>query len=195
MNWLAHLYLAQPTVEHRLGNLLADFIKGSHRLQLPVDIQSGMANHQQIDIYTDQHPVFRHSKSLISPTHRRLSGILVDIFYDHHLAQQWSEYSDVSLATFTTEIYCSFHTYAGWLPPEIHAFLDRMAAEDWLTQYRTVAGIEKTLSRLSRRLTHRWQRPINLCPAIQDWMIHYQTFAQDFSEFFPDLKIHCQTEQ
>lgn len=195
MNFLAHLYLAQPTVEHRLGNLLADFIKGPQRQQLATDMQSGMANHQQIDIYTDQHPLFRHSKSLMSPPHRRLAGILVDIFYDHHLAHHWSDYSDVPLAIYTTEIYQSFQAYSGWLPDGARQLLDQIAAEDWLTHYQTVAGIENTLSRLSRRLTCRWQRPINLFPAFQDWITHYPAFEQDFLVFFPDLMIHCQTAQ
>lgn len=193
MNWLAHLYLAQPTVEHRLGNLLADFIKGSARQQFSLEMQAGMKHHQQIDSFTDRHPVFRHSKSLMSPPYRRVAGILVDIFYDHHLAQHWSEYSDVPLTIFTNNIYRSFQTYSGWLPADIHYLLDKIAAEDWLTQYRTIEGIENTLSRLSRRISHRWQRPVNLCSAIQDWMAHYQTFAQDFSQFFPDIIQYCQT--
>ena len=193
MNWLAHLYLAQPTVEHRLGNLLADFIKGSVRQQFSLEMQAGMKHHQQIDSFTDQHPVCRHSKTLISPTHRRMAGILVDIFYDHHLARQWSEYSDVPLAVFTHDIYCSFQSYSGWLPADIHVLLDRLATEDWLTQYQTIEGIEETLSRLSRRISQRWQRPVNLCPAVEDWVTHYPLFAQDFAQFFPDLIQHCHT--
>ena len=193
MNWLAHLYLAQPTVEHRLGNLLADFIKGSARQQFPLGMQAGMKHHQQIDSFTDRHSIFRHSKRLMGPTHRHMAGILVDIFYDHHLARQWSVYSDVPLAIFTHDIYRSFQRYSGWLPADIHFLLDRIATEDWLTQYQTIEGIETTLARLSRRISRRWQRSVNLCPAVEEWVAHYQIFAQDFSQFFPDLIQHCQT--
>lgn len=192
MNWLAHLYLAQPTVEHRLGNLLADFIKGASRERLPLEIQAGMKNHQQIDCFTDRHTVVRHSKTLIRPAYRRLAGILVDIFYDHHLTQHWCDYSDVPLPVFTADIYQSFRTYSGWLPPETRMVLDKFASEDWLAQYQTIEGIEYTLSRLSRRISHRWQRPVNLCPAVLDWKTHYQRFAQDFDQFFPDVIQHCQ---
>lgn len=191
MNFLAHLYLAQPTVEHRLGNLLADFIKGTTRQEFSAEMQAGMKHHQQIDSFTDRHPVVRHSKRLLSPAHRRMSGILVDIFYDHHLACHWSEYSDVPLATFTQEIYRSFQTYGGWLPRDVHVLLNQIATEDWLTQYQTIEGIEATLSRLSRRISHRWQRSVNLCPAIEDWLTHYPAVAQDFSQFFPDIIQHC----
>jgi len=193
MNFLAHLYLAQPTVDHRLGNLLADFIKGAARQQFSAEMQAGMKHHQQIDSFTDRHPVVRHSKRLIRPTHRRMAGILVDIFYDHHLAQNWSEYSHVPLKRFTNDLYRSFQDYAGWLPDDVHSLLERIAMEDWLTHYQTVEGIENTLSRLSQRISHRWQRSVNLCPAMEDWLTHYQTFAQDFSQFFPDLIQHCQT--
>ncbi|WP_299487505.1 acyl carrier protein phosphodiesterase [Acaryochloris sp. IP29b_bin.137] len=193
MNWLAHLYLAQPTVEHRLGNLLADFIKGSARQQFPLAMQAGMRHHQQIDSFTDRHPIFCHSKRLMGPAHRRMAGILVDIFYDHHLAQQWSAYSDVPLAIFTRDIYRSFQSYSGWLPADIHFLLDRITTEDWLTQYQTIEGIEATLARLSQRISRRWQRSVNLCPAIEDWVTYYQIFAQDFSQFFPELIQYCQT--
>jgi acyl carrier protein phosphodiesterase len=34
MNWLAHLFLSQPQVEVRLGNILADLVKGKERVTL-----------------------------------------------------------------------------------------------------------------------------------------------------------------
>jgi acyl carrier protein phosphodiesterase len=38
MNWLAHLLLSKPDVESRLGNILADLVKGTaiERLSPPI---------------------------------------------------------------------------------------------------------------------------------------------------------------
>ncbi|MEB3179870.1 MAG: DUF479 domain-containing protein, partial [Nostocaceae cyanobacterium] len=77
MNWLAHLLLSEYNVEHRLGNLLADLVKGSARQELNPRIQQGIACHQAIDTFTDQHSVVHRSKQRISDHYRRFSSILV----------------------------------------------------------------------------------------------------------------------
>ena len=78
MNYLAHLYFAEDTPESRVGNLMPDFTKG------PVEAQSfcagvmrGMQTHCAVDRFTDHHPVFARSRTLISPDRRRFAGIIV----------------------------------------------------------------------------------------------------------------------
>jgi acyl carrier protein phosphodiesterase len=192
MNWLAHLLLSEPNVESRLGNLLADIVKGAARQELNSYIQRGIACHQVIDRFTDSHIVVQRSKERIDSRYRRFSGVLVDIFYDHFLAKNWSEYSNISLDDFTAEIYNSFRGYQGQIPVIVREVISRVAAEDWLGANLNIAGIENVLLRISKRLTRRLNRPFMLTPAISELITNYDALEYDFQEFFPELLSHVQ---
>ncbi len=192
MNWLAHLLLSEQNVESRLGNLLADLVKGTARQELNSNIQRGIECHQVIDAFTDCHLVVQRSKKRISSGYRRFAGVLVDVFYDHFLAKNWSEYSNVPLEQFTGEIYESFQAYQGKVPAPVSKLIACMAAEDWLGAYRNVAGVENTLERISKRLSMRLSRSFMLNQAVSELTTHYGEFEDDFQEFFPELFLYVQ---
>ncbi len=193
MNWLAHLLLSEPDVESRLGNLLADLVKGKARAALPPGVRRGIACHQAIDAFTDSHPVVHRSKRRIGEAHGRFAGILVDIFYDHFLARDWPRYAGGSLDEFTASVYAAFDAYAASaLPEEARELLRRLREGDLLGSYRHVSGIEAALERLSRRLEARWGRRIGLGRAVAELEAHYDAFGRDFAEFFPELRTHVE---
>ena len=188
MNWLAHILLAESTPEARLGNLLGDLIKGKHKEALNPSLQRGWQCHQAIDIFTDQHPLVRRSKRQIDSEYRRFAGILIDVFYDYILANNWQYYSDISLAEFTAMVYSSWESPLIQLPIYLQEVINRMMREDWLSSYADLAGIEQNLARISWRLTRRTKRECDLTPAIEQLTIHYGNFHQDFHQFFPQLQ-------
>jgi acyl carrier protein phosphodiesterase len=193
MNWLAHLLLSEPDVEHRLGNLLADVVKGKARAALPPGVRRGIACHQAIDAFTDAHPVVSRSKRRLGDEHGRCAGILIDIFYDHFLARDWSRYAAVPLEQFTAEVYASFRGYASaGLPAEARELLARAGEGDLLGSYRRLTGIEAALRRLSRRLEARLGRPFALERAVVELEAHYDALGRDFAEFFPELRAHIE---
>jgi acyl carrier protein phosphodiesterase len=67
MNWLAHLYLSEDDIEYRIGNVIADWVKGEARLQFVDGIQRGLECHKAIDLFTDAHPIVARSKARIQP--------------------------------------------------------------------------------------------------------------------------------
>jgi acyl carrier protein phosphodiesterase len=185
MNYLAHLHLAPDDAAARVGNLLGDFLKPSHAGHLPQTLQQGMALHRQIDSYTDSHPLVAHSKQRITAERRRYAGILVDIFYDHFLAQHWSRFSSMPLADFTARSYAELDAHRQWLPPRLLEILPRMQAEDWLQSYANVDGIAAVLRNFSR---HRIQRDNPVADGINDLLQHYSALEQDFLDFYPQLQ-------
>ncbi len=186
MNWLAHLLLSEPDVESRLGNLLADLVKGTQRQNLNANIQRGMECHRLVDAFTDSHACVQRSKQRINSEYRRFAGIFVDIFYDHFLAKNWHAYSPNPLEKFTAEIYESFKTYPGKLPLAVSQLISQMADEDWLGQYRSVTGVENAAARLSKRLSMRFNKPWRL-DAVGELIANYSDLENDFVEFFPEL--------
>lgn len=186
MNWLAHLLLSEPTPEFRLGNLLPDFVSPAEIAALPEDFRRGAACHRRIDAFTDAHPVVRRSRDRVDPRFRRYSGVLVDVFYDHVLAREWPEFSAVPLEAFLAEIGAAVATCGPALPEGIRRPLARVHEKDWLGGYREIAGIERALARLSRRL----RRPVELAEAVDGLASNYEAYRGDFREFFPELCAH-----
>jgi acyl carrier protein phosphodiesterase len=186
MNWLAHVYLSEADVEHRLGNILADVVKGRDRKRLAPGIRRGIACHQVIDAFTDFHPRVLACKAYLSPPLRPYAGIVLDIYFDHVLALNWRTYADVELAEFVSGVYESFLAYAGDLPEPIRQLLRRLAAEDWFGSYRYAAGIEDVLKRVSRRL----KRPVALDAALPELHHHHAAIERAFAVFFPELREH-----
>jgi len=190
LNWLAHVFLSEPTVEFRLGNLLADLVRGDARSAMSAEFLRGARCHKAIDAFTDSHPVVHRSRGRISPSHRRFSGVLTDIFYDYCLASEWERYSPLPLDTFTSVFYAAAKRQPLDLPPDARSTLDRILEHDLLGQYRRIDGVENSLRRLSMYLARRWGRDFALATAVQDLVAHEAVFAADFAEFFPELRTH-----
>jgi acyl carrier protein phosphodiesterase len=190
LNWLAHVFLSGENIDQRLGNLLADAVKGAQRAATRPEFQRGAALHRAIDAYTDAHPLVRRSRSRISAPHRRFSGVLVDVFYDFLLASDWRLYSNVTLDEFTREFYAQAKIARLTLPEAGRTVLDRIIQYDLLGAYRSVAGVEQSLRRLSLRLQQRWRRNFALETAVADLRAQEGELRSDFREFFPDLQAH-----
>ena len=195
MNWLAHLLLAKPTPEGTLGNLLGDLVKGEARKNLSLELQRGLACHQAIDLYTDSHAIVKHSKGQINSEYRRFAGILIDVFYDYILANNWQDYAAIPLRQFTTTNYASWSGHLATLPLSAQRVIRRLIAEDWLASYETRSGIENTLARISWRLNRRSKRTYDLTLAINELFANYLVLEQDFQQFFPQLKLHIDNWQ
>lgn len=191
MNWLAHLYLSEPDPGTRLGNLVADLVKGSARQRLSPALRRGIVHHQKIDAFTDHHPFFHQSKRRIPAAFDRFAGILVDIFYDHLLARSWPRYSAVSLEAFADDVYRSFDAYLHEFPAETCGILERMALQNWLVAYRAEDGLADVLRRLSLRIAQRIDWNPHLEQALPALVADRQAFATDFEAFFPELCRAC----
>jgi acyl carrier protein phosphodiesterase len=184
MNWLAHLFLSESSPEFRLGNLLPDLVGLEHQRIYSGDVRRGIVCHQCIDAFTDSHPVVRRSIERLGAKYRRLGGILIDMFYDHLLAANWRQYSDMSLEEFAREVYQSLEIASPLAPPIIRQDLRRMRDSNLLCSYRELGGIETALSRIGMR----FRAPIELGHATEELRCHYAALADDFSRFFPELQ-------
>jgi acyl carrier protein phosphodiesterase len=189
MNWLAHIFLAEPTVESRLGNLLGDLVKGAARKELNLELQQGIACHTAIDCFTDIHPIVARSKVRIAPPQRRFAGVIIDVLYDHLLLKNWEIYSEIAIDDFIGEVYTSFGAYSA-IPMTTKDQIDRMIRDDLLRSYRDLAGVETALQRISHRLERRMGRAFTLELAMPDIIEHYAALDRDFQMFFPELQAH-----
>lgn len=187
LNFLAHLYVAEATPASWIGNLLPDLVRGRLPADLDPEVAAGVRRHRAVDAFTDMHPIVARSKARLREEHGLFAGILVDVFYDHFLASDWSRYHGQALEQFTGDVHEAFASHAGLMPERMRYVTQRMREQNWLCVYAEPAGIDLTLRRMSRRFSQRLRRRVCLEQAMTDLHTHEQGLRADFETFFPAL--------
>ncbi|BBT15242.1 ACP phosphodiesterase [Metapseudomonas otitidis] len=183
MNYLAHLHLGGPAPHQLLGSLYGDFVKGPLDGRWPQGIEAGIRLHRRIDLFTDTHPLVRDARALFPAARRRVSGILLDLFFDHCLARDWADYAEVPLPTFTGQVYRVLADQAA-LPGALARIAPRMAEQDWLGSYCEFDTLAAVVGGMSRRLS----RPELLAGGFDELAERYQPLSDHFRRFYPELQ-------
>ena len=186
MNFLAHLYLSGDNDLLKIGNFMADGIHGKNFDMFPMDIQKGIILHREIDTFTDAHPIFRQSTKRLHANYHHYSGIIVDIFYDHFLAKNWSRYSKEPLEDFTERFYQSLRDNYDFLTEKTQKMLPYMIDQNWLMSYQTIEGIENVLVKMDNRM----KRNSIMRLSVAELRTFNAEFEQEFTTFFNDLIVH-----
>lgn len=185
MNFLAHIYLSFDDDEISIGNFVADSIRGNRFQHFPERIRQGIILHRAIDTFTDAHPIPRKSSKRLHRNHSHYSRVIVDVFYDHFLARNWTEYSNEDLGAFAEKFYGLLHAHFEILPEPTKHLMPYMIRDNWLVNYAKVEGIEQVLNGLYRRTGKK----SNMDKAVKDLQDHYDLFEAEFTLFFQDLII------
>lgn len=184
MNYLAHAYLSFGQEPVLVGNMISDFVKGAARFGFPPLIQQGIILHRNIDAFTDVHPATAEAKEVFRPHYRLYSGALVDIVYDHFLANDLSAFAGGTLHPFTQATYETLARYADHLPPRFQPVFAYMRSENWLWRYREVEGTEKSF----RGLIYRAAYISDSTAAGKIFREHYEHLKACYGRFIPDVK-------
>lgn len=190
MNWLAHALLSPPETEVRLGNLLADLVKGPDRRIMSEPFRRGLQIHLAIDRFTDAHPLVHRSIARLEGAFRLAGGIVIDILYDHLLAQDWSRYCTHSLEDFATTVWADLEAYLPLLPPDTAERVHLLMDHNLFVSYRQVEGIESALRNVSRRIRERTGHELHLEKAIEYLIAQRRGLTEDFTVFFSELSAH-----
>ena len=186
MNFLGHFYLSQDDSELIIGNFIADHVKGNKYLNYPAGISKGIMMHRNIDHFTDSHQMVRNGRKRLFNKYRHYSGVIIDMYYDHYLANLWSDYSQDSLSAFSNQIYDTIEEYWNHLPPQAQYMFPYMKSGNWLLRYATTEGIGQSLNGMSRRLNN----DSKLDQAVSQLHEFYGEFEAEFREFIVEIKNH-----
>jgi acyl carrier protein phosphodiesterase len=186
MNFLAHIYLSGDNDLMKIGNFMADGIHGKNFDAFPFEIQKGIILHRFIDTFTDSHPIFRQSTKRLHANYHHYSGIIVDIFYDHFLAKNWSNYSGETLENFTERFYQSLRDNYDFLNEKTQKMVPYLIQQNWLMSYQTIEGIESVLAKMDNRMKHN----SNMRFSVAELRTFYTDFESEFTTFFAALIVH-----
>jgi acyl carrier protein phosphodiesterase len=184
MNYLAHAWLSFNHPETLVGNLISDFVKGKKQFDYPAGIRQGITLHRMIDTFTDGHEATKEAKEIFRPHYRLYSGAFVDVVYDHFLATDEKEFPVNSLFDFSQWVYTTLDSYYQWLPGNFATMFPYMKTQNWLFNYRTRQGTEKSFHGVMRRAAYLTESNT----AAQLFETHYQPLLQCFRQFWEDAK-------
>ena len=153
---------------------------------IPSEVQKGIILHREIDTFTDAHPIFRQSTKRLHEQYHHYAGVIVDVFYDHFLAKNWSNYSDEKLEDYIARFYQSLHDNYEMLSERTKGLMPTMIRENWLLTYQTIEGIDRILTQMDFRTNNKSKMRL----ATKELSEFYSEFEQEFTVFFEDLKMH-----
>lgn len=143
--------------------------------------------HRFIDHFTDTHPVTELTKQRLRPRFHHYAPVVVDVFFDHFLAKNWSRYSSVPLEQYAESVYEKLQSESAMFPDKSRMFLKGMRYYNWLCAYREVEGIGEVMRGMSQRTPFA----SGMEHGAEGLREHYSEYEADFEEFFPQLEAAC----
>lgn len=186
MNYLAHLALSGSNPEMRVGGFLGDWLKGplhAHGNRWPTQILAGVQRHRAIDAWIDRQPQTQAAAALLGPGLRRLSGPVIDITFDHFLAQQFSRWHRQPLDNFCTQVHAQLAPYAPQMPAGAQRFLQRAEANRLFERY----GDPQTFFGVVGSLRKRISKPALLDDVEQTLARQLPAMEALFNDIYPAL--------
>lgn len=185
MNYLAHAYLSFNNPHIIVGNMISDYVKGKKQFEYPPTIQLGIQLHRAIDEFTDSHSVTQEMKKYFRHDYRLYSGAFVDVVYDYFLANDKNEFDSAeSLRLFSQNTYQVLENQQDNFPEKFSKMFPYMQSQDWLFNYRTDEGMQKSFAGLARRAKYITETD----KAFDIFLCNKEDLRNWYQFFFPSLK-------
>jgi acyl carrier protein phosphodiesterase len=133
-------------------NLFGDYVKGSDLSRFPEKVQKGLRLHREIDNYVDHHPIVVELLHELYPSLPKISGVAVDLYFDHLLAKFWSDYHPTPLEDYLAEFYQTIPKEQEFFSEDFNFLLSKMIPGKWINQYHDFKGLTMVCTRLSARI-------------------------------------------
>lgn len=183
MNFLMHMLLSGDDEQLLTGNFMGDFVKGSLHDRFPLRIREGITLHRRIDSFASRNELFQQSRRRIDPHYGLYRGVMVDLFYDHILAKEWSLWSDQTFERYLDWGRTVISGHHDELPERLQKLVPYIF-DELLPSYGEIKGIGRALERMSRRVT----RDNPLAGGEKELQRNYDGFRADFQEFMFQVK-------
>lgn len=183
LNFLAHQYLSGSNADIKIGNFIADLIRGKEKENFDKGIKEGIKLHREIDNFTDHHFLVKEAIELFKPTQGKYAPVIVDISFDHFLASNWENYHQQTLSDFAADFYQLMLDNFDLMPEKVQWIIPRMKTQNWFYEYQFLDGIQQAYEGISRRATFE----SNMAYAREGLEKNYEKLESIFKEFFEDI--------
>ena len=99
------------------------------------------------------------------------------------LAREWTQFHELPLSDFIAKSTFALSEMAGHLPEKSSHRLQLMIQHNWLLNYATIDGINKTFEMMAKRFPFAEK----LTKATEIWPLVQKNIEESFFAFIPDL--------
>ena len=153
MNFLGHLYFSNNDVRLMLANMYGDFIKGNDLSHLSTIQEKGVRLHREIDSYMDNQKDVRECMQQLYSHLPKVTGVAMDLYFDHLLAKNWANHHEKELSSFLQEFYDAIDKYAANYDASFEKFMHRLKDRNWISYYVSEYGLDKACHGVSSRIS------------------------------------------
>lgn len=153
MNYLGHLFFSNNDTSLMLNNLYGDFVKGKDLSEYPAEVQKGLLLHREIDFYVDHHPAVLELTHKLFDVLPKVSGIAVDLYFDHLLAKNWNKFHPENLTNYLEHFYESINVSEKYYSAEFRFMIEKLVSKNWISYYSQLDGLDKACKGVSRRIS------------------------------------------
>lgn len=190
MNYLAHIFLSGNDDFLKLGNFMADEIKGKSYKTYPEEIQKGILLHRAIDDFTDHHPLVSKGAHRFFEEVGHYNGVVIDMIYDHILARRWNDYCDIELPVYAESFYMLLESNEHILPKKISKVVPYMIEHNWLLSYSSLEDLKNIL----KQMNHKTKHETELHKGVDIYLDYQANFEEEFTQFFEDIQKFCKSK-
>lgn len=183
MNFLFHMLLSGDDDQILVGNFMGDFVKGPLDGRFPERIRKGVTLHRRIDSFASRSELFQRSRRRIDPHYGLYRGVMVDLFYDNLLVNDWRNWSNEPLSEYLERCKAIISHNQEELPERMQKLVPYIF-DELLPSYGEVSGIGRALERMSHRVT----RSNPLAGGEAELVRHHDALLEDFREFMPMVR-------
>jgi acyl carrier protein phosphodiesterase len=162
---------------------MGDFVKGPLGDSYPPRIRQGLILHRKIDSFAQRDASFQASRLRLPAHYGLYRGVLVDLFYDHFLAKEWSRWSDRQLPDYLSWARIIIEKHRPVMSKRLQDFIP-VIFDELLPSYTSIAGIESALYRMSRRV----KRVNPLAEGGAELTHYYGELNTDFERFIVSVQ-------
>jgi acyl carrier protein phosphodiesterase len=192
MNYLGHLYFSGNDLQLMYANLFGDFVKGSDLSNYPPVLRKGIQLHRKIDSYIDHHPKVNELMHELYPFLPKVTGIAIDLIFDHLLASNWSKFHPLPYRQFLDQFYELEISQRDGYTEEFHIFTLQLKRNDWMIHYASREGLQKMCTGVGSKLS--FPNALHSAPELFDAHRErmegtFQLFMQDAIPHFENLRL------
>lgn len=187
MEILLNSFFASHDPETMAGSFLGSGYVNNHNNHFNSNIEKGQAISVSIDHFIENHPVCQKSILLLSPKSRKYGSRILRLYYDHLLAKNWEQYSEIPFDIFCLDIVEVLKTYNHTFPYKPKRVANRVIRKNLVSTIRTINGLNEYIKDMIRYNSYN----SIIQESIGDLVKNYDSFNRDFRILLPELEKEC----
>jgi acyl carrier protein phosphodiesterase len=184
MEILLNAYFSYQHPEIMVGSFMGRGYVNNHHNSFNSNIERGQSISLSIDTFIESSPICQKSIQLLSPIARKYSSKILRLYYDHLLARNWEQYSDIPYEVFCSDVIEVLKNHNDVFPYKPKRIANRIIRKNLISSIRTINGLNEYIKDMTRYNSYN----SIIQESIGDLVKNYDSFNKDFSLIFPEME-------